>query len=112
MNLSGLAVKIIIFYQLNLSSRKKFCCAHGVLHRGLTCSEYSKQKILELGFIKGIQMTLVRFKECYFASRELNQIRKNPEKHSTKSKDDPVEFCTGLLMASDAACCLLSFLPF
>ena len=39
-----IAIKSINFYQKELSHKKKYHCAHRALHKGLTCSEYSKQQ--------------------------------------------------------------------
>jgi len=113
-----IAIKSIDYYQKELSHRKKYCCSHRALYQGLTCSEYSKQKIAKVGLLRGIKETLFRLKDCYWASKKIKAIKaevttgdKNTPKHDKKN-DQEIDSCTVAWIAADSACCLLSFLPF
>jgi len=119
MNLaSSIAIKSIEFYQKELSHRKKYCCAHGVLHQGLTCSEYSKQKIEKYGIFQGVKETILRLKECYLASKKIKEIRSelaisdNGLSEDKTNNDSEIDPCLIAQLSADSACCILTLWPF
>ena len=54
-----LIVKIIDFYQKNLSRLNGATCRHYP-----SCSEYSKQSVVKYGVIKGIILSIRRIMRC------------------------------------------------
>ncbi len=58
-------------YQKYLSPYKGFGCAHRVLHRGRSCSEYTKCAILERGVVAAMPLMLERFRACKVANERL-----------------------------------------
>ena len=62
-------------YQTHLSPRKGFSCAHRLLHRGESCSQYVKRTILEQGLGVAIPAMRSRFAECKVANQVLQARR-------------------------------------
>jgi putative component of membrane protein insertase Oxa1/YidC/SpoIIIJ protein YidD len=58
------AAGLITAYQKYLSPLKGFSCAHRVLHRGESCSQYVKRTILERGLSDALPQTRQRFRDC------------------------------------------------
>jgi putative component of membrane protein insertase Oxa1/YidC/SpoIIIJ protein YidD len=76
-----LAVKIITFYQKYLSPRKGYICAHRYYLGTDSCSEYTKQAVLQFGIIRTIPLFFDRLKECKHVYEE------NKTKDENKKKD-------------------------
>ena len=51
-------------YQKRLSPHKGFSCAHRGLHKGDSCSEFTKKSILEKGIFASLKEIKQRFNEC------------------------------------------------
>lgn len=68
------ASTLISVYQRHLSPHKGFACAHRVLHRGDSCSQYAKCLILDRGWGEAIPLIRQRFRDC----REAYQILRGP----------------------------------
>jgi len=66
-SITKLSVETINLYQNYISPYKGYCCAHAALHNGVSCSEWGKQKILEVGLLKAISEIIHRLKECKHA---------------------------------------------
>lgn len=64
-------VILISCYQKYLSPIKGFSCAYRVLHRGESCSCYTKRTILQQDLITAISMSQQRFRACASANRVL-----------------------------------------
>jgi putative component of membrane protein insertase Oxa1/YidC/SpoIIIJ protein YidD len=62
-------------YQKYLSPHKGFSCAYRVYHRGLSCSQYCKEMILERGPIAAITPIRQRFRDCKQAAQEIRAQR-------------------------------------
>lgn len=116
---TSIAVGWINFYQKELSHKKKFHCAHGVLHQGLSCSEYCKDRIEKLGVLPGLKATLFRFKDCYLAGKRLKimkasmttDVEDKQNEKKTEKKHNSDSFCAKWIAVESGACCLLSLLP-
>lgn len=54
----------IALYQRHLSPLKGFRCAHRVLHRGCSCSQFARRVVERKGVRQAIVMTLGRFQKC------------------------------------------------
>ncbi|PSB57257.1 membrane protein insertion efficiency factor YidD [Chamaesiphon polymorphus] len=72
----SLAIAAIAGYQRYLSPYKGFRCAHRVLHRGESCSQYVKRMVREEGLGIALAKSRVRFAECKEANRILQARRK------------------------------------
>jgi len=70
-----LFVYLISFYQKRISPHKGFSCAHSGLHKGDSCSEYSKKQIHEKGVFASIKDIRLRFDECRDAANIIQQRR-------------------------------------
>ncbi len=64
----------ISYYQKYLSPLKGYSCAHRILHRGESCSQYVKRTFGEQNFKTALSMTRERFNECSLAALELNRL--------------------------------------
>lgn len=64
---------LISFYQKRISPHKGFCCAHRVLHKGDSCSEYTKKQILEKGLFVSFKTIKQRFNDCRSAANTIQQ---------------------------------------
>ena len=64
---------LISVYQKRISPHKGFICAHRGLHKGDSCSEYTKKQILEKGLLASIKTVRQRFNECRDAAVAINQ---------------------------------------
>jgi putative component of membrane protein insertase Oxa1/YidC/SpoIIIJ protein YidD len=62
-------------YQKYLSPHKGFSCAYRVHHRGLSCSQYCKEMILERGPIAAIPPIRRRFRDCKQAAQRIQSQR-------------------------------------
>jgi putative component of membrane protein insertase Oxa1/YidC/SpoIIIJ protein YidD len=69
------ASALITTYQKKISPKKGFSCAHRVLHRSESCSQYIKRIILEQGLIRAIPLSRQRFQACKAASQVLKTRR-------------------------------------
>jgi putative component of membrane protein insertase Oxa1/YidC/SpoIIIJ protein YidD len=116
-NSASLAVKAIDYYQSNLSHKKKYKCAHGALQKGLTCSAYSRARIIKKGFWLGSIDTIRRLFGCWEASKEIKEnsilVSKSEQTKPEKKKpnDDSVGSCTKGYLLGEATCCIASLLP-
>lgn len=112
---ASLAVKAIDYYQSNISHKKKFRCAHGALHKGLTCSAYSRVRVIKRGLLLGLVDTTRRLLNCWKASKEIkknNKFLTNSEQgKQDKKNNENVDFCTKTYLLGEAACCIASILP-
>lgn len=69
-------------YQTHLSPHKGFVCAHRVLHRGESCSQYAKRVVLSEGVRRAVMQTLGRFQDCKAAYQAL--LAKREERRESK----------------------------
>lgn len=77
--------RAIAFYQLWISPHKGFVCAHRVLHRGESCSQYAKRTILEQGLWTAIPLMQERFEDCRVANEILKARRSRWERLQHRS---------------------------
>jgi len=85
-----LAIMTLVIYQRHLSPHKGFCCAHRVRHGGLSCSEYARQTILDLGWRRSLAAVRVRLRACRVAALELTL---EDESERKKRRRDQVLEC-------------------
>ena len=71
--LSRAADALIRTYQTRWSPRKGWHCAHGVAHRGPSCSAAVRSIVATRGVVRGIVPTAARFVACYRAATVLAQ---------------------------------------
>jgi putative component of membrane protein insertase Oxa1/YidC/SpoIIIJ protein YidD len=83
----SLAITAITGYQRYLSPYKGFRCAHRVLHRGESCSQYVKRMVREEGLGIALAKSRVRFAECKEANRIL-QARRTLARMSIESGEN------------------------
>lgn len=62
-----LADRAVAWYQLRLSPRKGYGCAHRVAHGGDSCSQAVRRSLLERGLLGSAFPALARFAACYQA---------------------------------------------
>lgn len=106
----AIAAALITGYQRWISPHKGFACAHRVLHRGASCSQYAKQMVMQHGLIAAIPHVRSRFQDCRVAHQILLEQRalralqaeSDPEKSGRKADPaNPNNACT------DNACAVL-----
>lgn len=80
----------ITFYQTWISPHKGFVCAHRVLHRGESCSQYAKRTILEAGLWQAIPLIQERFEDCKVAN-EILKARRERQHNLQRWRCLPIE---------------------
>ncbi len=78
----------IRFYQKFISPHKGYCCAYGVLHRGDSCSEVIRKRILEDGLFRTVPKIKEQFKKCRSALEELEEWKERKKKNESSQADD------------------------
>ncbi|GIG39167.1 membrane protein insertion efficiency factor YidD [Cellulomonas phragmiteti] len=74
MNRAALVVdRLVAAYQVGLSPRKGWSCAHRVAHGGASCSAAVRQLVAGRGVVRSVVPTVVRFAACYQAAALLAQ---------------------------------------
>jgi len=73
---ASLAVAAIRGYQRWISPYKGYVCAHRVLHRRLSCSEFARREILTKGIRRAWSGMLEQFRECRDAASFLRTRRR------------------------------------
>ncbi|MDX2228460.1 MAG: membrane protein insertion efficiency factor YidD [Leptolyngbyaceae cyanobacterium bins.349] len=81
---------LITAYQKWISPHKGFVCAHRVLHRGESCSQYAKRVILEQGVWNAIPLMQERFEDCKVAN-EILQTRRERQRRQQFRRSLPPE---------------------
>ena len=66
-------IYIINFYQKYLSPHKGYCCAYKVYHDDISCSEYTKNSIQNLGFLQAILSVKQRFRDCKISEKKIKE---------------------------------------
>ncbi len=74
-------IYLIDLYQKYLSPYKGYCCAYKVYHDDISCSEFTKNSIKNLGFFQATSIIKERFKDCKISSEKIKE-----DKESCKSK--------------------------
>ncbi len=69
------ALWVIRGYQLHVSPRKGFTCAHLVAEGGLSCSAAIARLIAEHGVLRAAVPTLARFLSCHEAAAKLRSAQ-------------------------------------
>ncbi len=111
---SHAAAGLITAYQKYLSPLKGFSCAHRVLHRGESCSQYVKRTILERGLSDAWPESRQRFRDCRSAYLTIMASQNDGEEEadgSGKSRNNRANNnfdCSGCTVPDpgDAACYL------
>jgi len=81
------AIISIKLYQKYISPHKGYCCAYKVHHDDMSCSEYAKLTIEEVGIFRSVSKILNRFRECKVASNYINdEYEENDFKSSLSEK--------------------------
>jgi putative component of membrane protein insertase Oxa1/YidC/SpoIIIJ protein YidD len=62
-------IRLIIWYQKHLSPLKGYSCAHRLLYRCESCSQFVKQTLQQQNLMTAIQLSIKRFTECNSAAR-------------------------------------------
>ncbi|MGQ4646551.1 membrane protein insertion efficiency factor YidD [Lyngbya aestuarii] len=70
-----MAIDSISAYQLHVSPKKGFSCAHRLLHQGESCSQYAKNLLINGNLITAVNMSRQRFKACAAASQTLKTTK-------------------------------------
>lgn len=88
------AIISIELYQKYISPHKGFCCAYKVHHNDISCSEFAKQTIKEIGLIKSIEKIKNRFNECKIANDYIqNEYEQNSKKEFKQGKCEKCGQC-------------------
>jgi len=66
----------IDLYQKYLSPYKGYCCAYKVYHDDVSCSQFTKNSIKELGFCQAMLIIKKRFKDCKISSEKIKEEKK------------------------------------
>jgi len=77
------SIILINLYQKYISPYKGYCCAYGVHHNDLSCSQFAKVTIQDIGLLKAISKILYRFKQC----KDSNDYLQNEYENNQKNKD-------------------------
>ncbi|MGB3204948.1 MAG: membrane protein insertion efficiency factor YidD [Crinalium sp.] len=80
--LQNILIAIINFYQKYISPYKGYRCAHKVLYKGDSCSEYIKKSLLEQDLMKVVNLSKQRFCDCGEAAKILDGHRINSNQNS------------------------------
>jgi uncharacterized protein len=94
--LNSVTLSLIAGYQKHLSKYKGFRCAHNVLHKHGSCSEWAVKTIETEGALSMISKIRKRFIECNEAAKELSSKKEEEKKDS--------DACA----IAEASCCLFS----
>lgn len=88
--LRQIAVASITGYQKYISPKKGFSCAHRLLYKGDSCSQYLKRTIAEAGLLAGIKASRQRFAACKQASHILKtRYSIQPRPDDPDAPEDP-----------------------
>lgn len=79
-----LALAALATYQRHLSPRKGYCCAHRVVHGGLSCSAFARQAITRDGLWPALAAIHNRLRACRAAARHLTTRRDRDEKRKKR----------------------------
>lgn len=71
--LNWLAIRLIRLYQKYVSPYKGYRCAHRLLHRGMSCSEFGEHVLQRRGLWEFWPLLQRRFRRCHEASLVLQQ---------------------------------------
>ena len=82
-----IAIASIGGYQKHISPRKGFSCAHRLLYKGESCSQYAKRMVAQQGLVAAIPAVRQRFRACGIANQIL-QARYSSQADSDRSKRD------------------------
>ncbi|MEW5855902.1 MAG: membrane protein insertion efficiency factor YidD [Cyanobacteriota bacterium] len=82
-----IAIASIGGYQKHISPRKGFSCAHRLLYKGESCSQYAKRMVAHQGLVGAIPAVRRRFRACGIANQIL-QARYSSQADSDRSKRD------------------------
>ena len=63
----------IDLYQKYLSPYKGYCCAYKVYHDDVSCSQFTKNCIKELGFFQAIFIIKKRFQDCKISAEKIKE---------------------------------------
>jgi putative component of membrane protein insertase Oxa1/YidC/SpoIIIJ protein YidD len=80
----------IDLYQKYLSPHKGYCCAYKVYHDDVSCSEFTKNSIKDVGFIQSILIIKQRFKECKISSERIKEEKECCQSEGFKRFDNCV----------------------
>ena len=58
-------------YQVHLSPRKGYACAHRIAHGGTSCSGAVRELVRGRGVVRALMPTVTRFVACWHAARLL-----------------------------------------
>jgi len=83
-----LSVTTINLYQSYISPYKGFCCAHAALYNDVSCSEWGKHKIIEVGLLKAISEIINRLKDCKHAYSIMLSSIDDESKENNKEDSD------------------------
>ena len=79
------AIISINLYQKYISPHKGYCCAYKVHHNDVSCSQFAKLTIKDIGLLKSISKILNRFKECKDSNNYIqNEYEINQKKEEFK----------------------------
>ena len=91
------AIASINFYQKYISPKKGYYCAYRVHHNDLSCSEFAKTTIQNIGLLNSFSVIKNRFEECKLSSDFLDDYY--------KSRTDPKNIKEGTDACFTAYCC-------
>jgi putative component of membrane protein insertase Oxa1/YidC/SpoIIIJ protein YidD len=109
----SICVACISGYQKYLSPRKGFACAHRLLYKEESCSQYIKKVIVHEGIRVAIEKSRVRFQECKQASQILRAHRissqtseesEKTNKHKNSSINQCLDNATNSCQCADPSC--------
>ena len=70
--LSSAAVRLIEGYRSYVSPRRQQGCAHRVLHRGRSCSEFGRDAFASVGFVQALVALFRRLRACQYSAALLS----------------------------------------
>jgi putative component of membrane protein insertase Oxa1/YidC/SpoIIIJ protein YidD len=82
-----IAIASIGGYQKHISPRKGFSCAHRLLYKGESCSQYAKRMVAQQGLVGAIPVVRQRFRACRTANQVL-QARYSSQADSDRAWSD------------------------
>ena len=83
-------IYLINLYQKYLSPHKGYCCAYKVYHNDVSCSEFTKNSIKNLGFFQAMSSIKQRFQDCKISEKNIREEKECCQSENFKKFDDSI----------------------
>jgi len=83
-------IYLINLYQKYLSPHKGYCCAYKVYHNDISCSEFTKNSIKNLGLFQATSSIKQRFQDCKISEKNMKKEKECCENKNFQKFDNGV----------------------